>query len=174
MMGDSLPGSWASLGTVPVNTWLIGRIRDGNRPIDQIKQHHGDKSRHHRGEGREPAEHRRIDLETLRQPADYTSQHPIVPRSPEAGLQGMMLRRNGPLVKSIHSLSSRPTHLSWRAPHVLVDVFCKHVEWHVSSAHDGIVEGFQVEPRSKRCFRFLALPVDLAVADLVATRLSRP
>src|SRR5688500_17395940 len=63
---------------------------------------------------------------------------------------------------------------SFRRSHIIVDVLAEDVERYVSSANDGIVERLHVEPRAERCAGFLALPVDLAVTDLVAARLSRP
>src|SRR6185436_19503233 len=61
-----------------------------------------------------------------------------------------------------------------RRPHVLVHVLREDVEWHVAAEHDGVVERLQIELRSERRFRLLALAVDLAVADLVPSRLPGP
>src|SRR5688572_6166900 len=84
---------------------LIGGIRYGDRPQYQIKDHSGDKARHHRSEGRKPAQNRRIDIETLGEPADYSGEYAVVTRPPHARLHSIPRRRNGPLVKSVHSVS---------------------------------------------------------------------
>src|SRR5687768_6996309 len=35
-------------------------------------------------------------------------------------------------------------------PHIFVDVLRQHVERYVAAKNDGVIEGFDVEPRSKR------------------------
>src|SRR5882724_9702574 len=64
--------------------------------------------------------------------------------------------------------------IPFRRADVLVDVLRQHVERHVAAEHYRVVERLEIVARPERSLRALALPVDLAVPDLVATRLSRP
>src|SRR5690349_6502503 len=59
-------------------------------------------------------------------------------------------------------------------PDVRVHVLRQHVERHVPAEHDRIVERPEVVPGAECRLRPLALPHDLAVAHLVAARLTRP
>src|SRR4029079_3671985 len=70
--------------------------------------------------------------------------------------------------------TSRRENLTPRRADILIDILRQHVQRHVAAEDDGVVEGLEIELRSERGLRLVALPVDLAVADLVAARLPRP
>jgi hypothetical protein len=55
-----------------------------------------------------------------------------------------------------------------------LDVSCQHDHRHVAAGHHGIVELAQIELRAQRLLSLGAQPIDLAVTDLVATRLAGP
>src|SRR5689334_7999642 len=57
---------------------------------------------------------------------------------------------------------------------IVVNVLRQYVERHIAAEHHGVVKRLQVVLRAERLDRLLALPVDLAVADLVAARLAGP
>src|SRR5262245_62367890 len=64
--------------------------------------------------------------------------------------------------------------LSFCRSDVPVDDLRQHVERHVAATHHRVVERLEIVLRPEGSLRALALAVDLAVADLVATRLSWP
>lgn len=57
---------------------------------------------------------------------------------------------------------------------ILGDVAGEHVQRHVAAAEHGVVEVADIEALSEGAGGKVALPVDLAVADLVAASLARP
>src|SRR4029079_14068946 len=70
--------------------------------------------------------------------------------------------------------ASRRENLTTCSANVLIDIPGKHVQRHVAAEDDGVVEALEIELRSERSLCLVALPVDLAVPDLVAARLPRP
>ena len=74
----------------------------------------------------------------------------------------------------LHARCAFCLNASRGGPDVFVDVLGEHVERHVAAEHHGSLNAFRSNFASERRRRLLALPVDLAVAHLVAARLSRP
>src|SRR4051812_30380008 len=89
---------------------------------------------------------------------------------PHAGRGSAALAANA----ASRASASRRENLTACSAYILVDVPGEHVERHVAAEDDGVVEGLEIELRSERRLCLVALPVDLAVTDLVAARLPGP
>src|SRR3954471_24037793 len=86
--------------------------------------------------------------------------------------------RAGPVTLTAAASAARCARTSRRddsrRPGVCLDILGQHVERHVAAEHHGVVKRLQVELSAQRRLRLVALTVDLAVADFVAARLTRP